>query len=76
LTLGAHARSGALTSQASLERQLADARENLLLIEERKSQYVREVDIDLQLVREERRLRDRIADLESRLAGAREPNDL
>ncbi|HSD85073.1 MAG TPA: CHAT domain-containing protein, partial [Anaerolineae bacterium] len=53
--------------RASLERQLKDMRESLRLIAERKAQYVREVDIDLQLIREERRLRDKIAELETRL---------
>jgi outer membrane protein assembly factor BamB len=55
---------------ASLRRQLGEARENLRLIEERKSQYVMAVDVPLQLVKEERRLRERIAELERQLAGA------
>jgi len=54
---------------ASLRRQLAEARENLRLIEERKSQYVLGVEIPLQLVKEERRLRERIAELECELNG-------
>jgi len=53
---------------ASLRRQLGEARENLRLVEERKSEYVMAVDVPLQLVREERRLRERIAELERRLA--------
>ncbi len=56
--------------RASLERQLKDMRENLRLIEERKAQYVREVDVDLQLIKDERRLRDKIAELEAKLGGA------
>jgi len=47
---------------------LGEARENLRLVEERKSEYVMAVDVPLQLVREERRLRERIAELERRLA--------
>jgi hypothetical protein len=55
---------------ASLRRQLGEARENLRLIEERKSEYVLAVDVPLQLVKEERRLRERIAELERHLAEA------
>ena len=54
----------------SLERQLRSARENLRLIEERKAQYVRAVDVDLQLIKDERRLRDTIAELENKLRGS------
>lgn len=54
---------------AALKRQLANSQESLRLIEERKAEYVLEVDVPLQLVREERRLRERIADLERRIAG-------
>ncbi len=54
----------------SLERQLQSARANLRLIEERKSEYVLETDVPLQLVKEERRLKDRIAELEQNLRGA------
>ncbi len=52
----------------SLRRQLAEARENLRLIQERKDQYVLSTDVPLQLVKEERRWLDRIAELEERLA--------
>ncbi len=52
----------------SLQQQLADARECLRLIEERKAQYVQEVDIPLQLVKEERRLKERVAVLEKELS--------
>ena len=51
----------------SLRRQLDEARENLRLIEERKSQFVLEVEVPLQLVKEERSLRQRIAELENEL---------
>ncbi len=44
------------------------ARENLRLIEERKAEYVLGVEVPLQLVREERRLREHIAELEQKLA--------
>jgi hypothetical protein len=43
---------------------LAEARENLRLIQERKSQFVMETDIPLQLIKEERRLLERIEELE------------
>jgi len=51
-----------------LQRQLTEARENLRLIQERKAEYVLSTDIPLQLVKEERRLLDRIAELERQLA--------
>lgn len=53
--------------RASLERQLAESQANLRLIEERKAQYVLETDIPLQLLKEEDRLRQRIAELKARL---------
>jgi nucleotide-binding universal stress UspA family protein len=53
---------------ASLRRQLAEARENLRLIQERKAEYVLSTDVPLQIVKEERHLLDRIAELEQRLA--------
>ena len=56
--------------RASLERQLQSARENLRLIEDRKAEYVLEVDVPLQLIKEERRLRDKIAELETKLRGS------
>ena len=40
----------------SLRKQLAEARENLRLIRERKSEFVLETDVPLQLVKDERRL--------------------
>jgi cell division septum initiation protein DivIVA len=50
-----------------LRSQLKETRDNLRLIEERKAQYVLQVDVPLQLIKEERRLRDRIAELERKL---------
>lgn len=60
--------SGVEMAKTSLQRQLADSRENLRLIQERKAQYVLETDIPLQLIREERRIQERIADLVHRLS--------
>jgi hypothetical protein len=54
--------------RASLERQLQSARENLRLIEDRKAEYVLEVDVPLQLIKEERRLKERVAELERKLS--------
>lgn len=51
----------------SLRRRRDDARENLRLIEERKSSYVLSTDIPLSLIKEERRLRDQIEELENRV---------
>jgi hypothetical protein len=51
----------------SLRRQLAQARENMRLIKEREAEYVLGTDVPLQLVKEKRRLGERIADLEARL---------
>lgn len=52
---------------ASLRVQLANAEENLRLIRERKSEYVQQSDIPLQLIREERHLLKRIGALSARL---------
>ncbi len=46
---------------------LAQLREDLHLVEERKSQFIQETDIPLQLVKDERRIREQIKDLEDRL---------
>lgn len=54
---------------ASLRRRLAEACENLSIIEEKKSLYVMEVDIPPQLIKRERRLKRKIAELEQRIAG-------
>jgi len=52
---------------ASLRRQLAEARQNLRLIEERKSQFVMATDIPLQLIKEEQYLLKRTEELEQRV---------
>jgi len=59
--------TGTGSDLASLRRQLAEARENLRLIQERKSEYVLGTDIPLQLVKEERQLLERIQELEQRV---------
>ena len=51
-----------------LRRQLAEARVNLQLIEERESEYVLSTDVPLQLVKEKHRLQQRVAELEAELA--------
>ena len=50
---------------ASLRRQLAEARANLRLVEEREPEYVFGTDVPLQLVKEKRRLEERIAGLKA-----------
>jgi formylglycine-generating enzyme required for sulfatase activity len=52
----------------SLRRQLAEARENLRLIEERKAEYVLVTDIPLQLIKDERRRRARVTELTKQIA--------
>jgi tetratricopeptide (TPR) repeat protein len=51
----------------SLQRRLAEARENLRLIQERESRYVVSTDVPIQLIKEKRRLLDEIAELEQQL---------
>jgi hypothetical protein len=67
-------RSAALVApgetREALERQLATARENLSLIRERKSDYVLDTDIPLDLIKNERALEAEIAALEAALAAA------
>ncbi len=53
---------------ASLVKQLSDAEENLRLIDERIAQYVQEVDVPLQLIKDQRRLQRWIARLQRRIA--------
>jgi DNA repair exonuclease SbcCD ATPase subunit len=53
---------------ASLVKQLSEAEENLRLIDERMAQYVQEVDIPLQLIKDQRRLQRRIARLQRQIA--------
>jgi hypothetical protein len=55
--------------EALLRVELKEAREHLLLIRERKTKYVMETDIPLQLIREERHLQQRIAKLEQLVTG-------
>ena len=56
---------------ASLQRQLAEAQENLGLIDERISQFVQETDVPLQLIKDQHRLRKWIRRLERRLEDLR-----
>lgn len=51
----------------SLRRQLTEARENLRLIQERKSAFVMDTDVPLDLIKQERRTRKRIEELEQRI---------
>ena len=53
---------------ASLLKQLSEAEENLRLIDERIAQYVQEVDVPLQLIKDQRRLQRWIARLQRRIA--------
>lgn len=53
---------------ASLVKQLSEAEENLRLIDERIAQYVREVDVPLQLIKDQRRLQKWIARLQRQIA--------
>jgi hypothetical protein len=57
----------------SLRRQLAEERENLRIIEEREAKFVASTDVPSHLAEEERRLRERIAELEAELGGADAP---
>jgi hypothetical protein len=50
-----------------LRHQLAEERDNLRLIQERKSQYVMETDVPLQLIKEERQILRRIQEWEQRI---------
>ena len=59
--------TGTGSELASLHRQLAAVRENLRLIQERKSQYVMGTDVPLQLIKEEQQLLERIKELEQRI---------
>jgi hypothetical protein len=57
-------------SVASLEKQLSEAEENLHLIDERIAQYVQEVDVPLQLIKDQHRLQRWIARLQRQIAEA------
>jgi hypothetical protein len=61
-------------NRTSLQRQLNEARANLQLIEERKAEFVMGTDVPLQLIKEERRLLDRIAALEAQLGSSAPPS--
>ena len=56
-----------LQNAASLQSQLADARENLRIIDEQIAKYVQETDVDVQLIKQQRRWQARIAELERQL---------
>jgi hypothetical protein len=64
---GDEVRDAIASHVASLRHQLAQAEQNLRLIEERKAEYVLGVEVPLQLVKEEQETRARIARLQSRL---------
>jgi hypothetical protein len=55
----------------SLHKQLAEAQENLSLIEERIAQYVQETDVPLQLIKDQRRLEKWIGRLQRRITELR-----
>ncbi len=57
----------------SLRKQLAEAEYNLRLIQERKSEYVLETDIPLQLIKEERRLLKLIEELQQSIGRLEKP---
>jgi len=57
----------------SLRKQLAEAEYNLRLIQERKSEFVLETDIPLQLIKEERRLLKLIEELRHSIDGLEKP---
>jgi serine/threonine protein kinase len=57
----------------SLQRQLANARENYRLIEERESEYVEKPPLDL--VKKKKQLEKMIVDLEARIEIAQQPQD-
>ncbi len=52
----------------SLVKQLSEAEENLRLIDERMAQYVQEIDVPLQLIKDQRRLQRWIARLRRQIA--------
>ena len=52
----------------ALRRQLDKERKSLLLIEERKADYIMDTEVPLELIRQERYTRERIEELEQRIA--------
>lgn len=61
---------------SSLQKQLAEAEENLRLIQERRSEYVQAIDVPLQLIKDERRLERRVRWLKRRIVELRPINVL
>lgn len=62
-----------------VRKQLAEVEEKLQLIQDRKSRYVLETDIPLQLGKDERQLKARVADLQARMGqgtGSLEPGQV
>ncbi len=55
----------------ALQHDLKEARENLALIDERIADYVLSTDVPLQLIKERRRLKSRVGQIERRLASLR-----
>jgi hypothetical protein len=53
--------------RALIRRQLSEEKENLLLIQERKSEHVMDIAISLDLIKQERRTQKRIEELEQRM---------
>jgi len=65
----AEARERAFLEQVeSLKRQLAEAEENLRLVRERKSEFIQQTDIPLDLIKNEQRVEQQIARLQAFLA--------
>ena len=60
----------------SLQREIENYRKNLLLIEERESEYVRSVDIPLQLIKEKREKEKKLAELSEKLEQLENQNEL
>ena len=56
-----------LDKLASLQKRWKNYRENLMLIEERMSEYIDSIDIPLQLIKSKRRIEKQIADLEDEM---------
>ncbi len=59
--------------EASLRRQLAEAEENLRLLKERESEYVEHTAVPLDLIKQKRRLREKIDDLKTQLRQSAPP---
>jgi hypothetical protein len=59
----------------SLQDQLVEAQEDLLLIEERKAMYYLEADISLQLIKNEQQTQERISELKRRIENLEQTSD-